>query len=170
MMNKAQITKIVIRLATRPKWSIEARRDKVSQMIAEEIQRSDELNQALMELDILLDKLQKIYQEVDDVCEHLLKHYFKSEYIQMNRPSFLNTNTIEDSKAGFIKKLLEVSDSRKSLKVQDSEITTHSIYHKIDPGLRIALNNNIVTLLTIDNELIDLKVMYEFLIENCENE
>jgi len=169
-MNEAQITKIVMRLATRSKWSIEVRRDKVSQMIAEEIQRSDELNQALMELDILLDKLQKVYQEVDDVCEHLLKHYLKSEYIQMHRPSFLNTNTIEDSKAGFIKRLLEVSDSRKSLKVQDSEITTHSIYHKIDPGLRIALNNNIVTLLTIDNELIDLKVMYEFLIENCENE
>jgi hypothetical protein len=123
-----------------------------------------------MELDILLDKLQKVYQEVDDVCEHLLKHYLKSEYIQMHRPSFLNTNTIEDSKAGFIKRLLEVSDSRKSLRVQDSEITTHSIYHKIDPGLRIALNNNIVTLLTIDNELIDLKVIYEFLIENCENE
>jgi len=169
-MNEAQITKIVMRLATRSKWSIEVRRDKVSQMIAEEIQRSDELNQALMELDILLDKLQKVYQEVDDVCEHLLKHYLKSEYIQMHRPSFLNTNTIEDSKAGFIKRLLEVSDSRKSLKIQDSEITTHSIYHKIDPGLRIALNNNIVTLLTIDNELIDLKVMYEFLIENCENE
>ena len=169
-MNEAQITKIVMRLATRSKWSIEVRRDKVSQMIAEEIQRSDELNQALMELDILLDKLQKIYQEVDDVCEHLLKHYLKSEYIQMHRPSFLNTNTIEDSKAGFIKRLLEVSDSRKSLKLQDSEITTHSIYHKIDPGLRIALNNNIVTLLTIDNELIDLKVIYEFLIENCENE
>ena len=169
-MNEAQITKIVMRLATRSKWSIEVRRDKVSQMIAEEIQRSDELNQALMELDILLDKLQKVYPEVDDVCEHLLKHYLKSEYIQMHRPSFLNTNTIEDSKAGFIKRLLEVSDSRKSLKVQDSEITTHSIYHKIDPGLRIALNNNIVTLLTIDNELIDLKVIYEFLIENCENE
>ena len=169
-MNETQIIKIVIRLATRPKWSIEARRDRVSQMIAEEIQRSDELNQALMELDILLDKLQKVYQEVDDVCEHLLKHYLKSEYIQMNRPSFLNTNTIKDSKAEFIQRLLEVSDSRKSLKVQDSEITTHSIYHKIDPGLRIALNNNIVTLLTIDNELIDLKVMYEFLIENCENE
>ena len=169
-MNEAQITKIVMRLATRSRWSIEVRRDKVSQMIAEEIQRSDELNQALMELDILLDKLQKVYQEVDDVCEHLLKHYLKSEYIQMHRPSFLNTNTIEDSKAGFIKRLLEVSDSRKSLKVQDSEITTHSIYHKIDPGLRIALNNNIVTLLTIDNELIDLKVIYEFLIENCENE
>ena len=169
-MNETQIIKIVIRLATRPKWSIEARRNKVSQMIAEEIQRSDELNQALMELDILLDKLQKAYQEVDDVCEHLLKHYLKSEYIQMHRPSFLNTNTIEDSKAGFIKRLLEVSDSRKSLKLQDSEITTHSIYHKIDPGLRIALNNNIVTLLTIDNELIDLKIIYEFLIENCENE
>ena len=169
-MNEAQITKIVMRLATRSKWSIEVRRDKVSQMIAEEIQRSDELNQALMELDILLDKLQKAYQEVDDVCEHLLKHYLKSEYIQMHRPSFLNTNTIEDSKVGFIKRLLEVSDSRKSLKVQDSEITTHSIYHRIDPRLRIALNNNIVTLLTIDNELIDLKVMYEFLIENCENE
>ena len=169
-MNEAQITKIVMRLATRSRWSIEVRRDKVSQMIAEEIQRSDELNQALMELDILLDKLQKVYQEVDDVCEHLLKHYLKSEYIQMHRPSFLNTNTIEDSKAGFIKRLLEVSDSRKSLKVQDSEITTHSIYHKIDPGLRIALNNNIVTLLTIDNELIDLKIIYKFLIENCENE
>jgi len=169
-MNEAQITKIVMRLATRSKWSIEVRRDKVSQMIAEEIQRSDELNQALMELDILLDKLQKAYQEVDDVCEHLLKHYLKSEYIQMHRPSFLNTNTIEDSKAGFIKRLLEVSDSRKSLKLQDSEITTHSIYHKIDPGLRIALNNNIVTLLTIDNELIDLRVIYEFLIENCESE
>jgi len=169
-MNETQITKTVIRLATRPKWSIEARRNKVSQMIAEEIQRSDELNQALMELDILLDKLQRVYQEVDDVCEHLLKYYLKSEYIQMHRPSFLNTTIIEDSKAGFIKRLLEVSDSRKSLKVQDSEITIHSIYHKIDPGLRIALNNNIVTLLTIDNELIDLKVIYEFLIENCENE
>ena len=169
-MNEAQITKIVMRLATRSKWSIEVRRDKVSQMIAEEIQRSDELNQALMELDILLDKLQKVYQEVDDVCEHLLKHYLKSEYIQMHRPSLLNTNTIEDSKAGFIKRLLEVSDRRKSLRVQDSEITTHSIYHKIDPGLRIALNNNIVALLTINNELIDLKVMYEFLIENCDNE
>ena len=53
-MNETQIIKIVIRLATRPKWSIEARRNRVSQMIAEEIQRSDELNQALMELDILL--------------------------------------------------------------------------------------------------------------------
>ena len=169
-MSETQITKIVTRLATRPKWSIEARRNKVSQMIAEEIQRSDELNQALMELDILLDKLQKVYQEVDDVCEHLIKHHLKSEYIQIHRPSFLNTNTIKDSKAEFIQRLLEVSDSRESLKVQDSEITTHSIYHKIDPGLRIALNNNIVTLLTIDNELIDLKVIYEFLIENCENE
>ena len=169
-MNEVQITKVVMRLATRSKWSIEVRRDKVSQMIAEEIQRSDELNQALMELDILLDKLQKAYQEVDDVCEHLLKHYIKSEYIQMHRPSFLNTNNIKDSKAEFIQRLLEVSDSRESLKIQDSEITTHSIYHKIDPGLRIALNNNIVTLLTIDNELIDLKVMYKFLIENCENE
>ena len=88
----------------------------------------------------------------------------------MHRPSFLNTNTIKDSKAEFIQRLLEVSDSRKSLKLQDSEITTHSIYHKIDPGLRIALNNNIVALLTINNELIDLKVMYEFLIENCDNE
>jgi len=169
-MNEAQVTKIVLRLATRSKWSIEARRDKVSQTIAEEIQRSDELNQALMELDILLDKLHKVYQEVDNVCEHLLKHYLKSEYIQTHRPSLLNTNTIKDSKAEFTQRLLEVSDSRKSLKVQDSEITTHSIYHKIDPGLRIALNNNIVALLTIDNELIDLKVIYEFLIENCENE
>jgi len=169
-MNEAQITRIVTRLSTRSKWSIEVRRDKVSQMIAEEIQRSDELNQALMELDILLDKLQKVYQEVDDVCEHLLKHYLKSEYIQTHRPSFPNTNIIKDSKTEFIQRLLEVTDSRKSLKVQDSEITTHSIYHKIDPGLRIALNNNIVTLLTIDNELIDLKVIYEFLIENCENE
>ena len=169
-MNEAQIIKTVIRLATRPKWSIEARRDRVSQMIAEEIQRSDELNQALMELDILLDKLQKVYQEVDDVCEHLLKHYLKSEYIQIHKPSFLNTNTVKDSKAEFTQRLLEVADSRESLKVHNSEITTHSIYHKIDPGLRIALNNNIVTLLTIDNELIDLKVMYEFLIENCENE
>ena len=71
-MDEAQITKIVMRLATRSKWSIEVRRDKVSQMIAEEIQRSDELNQTLMELDILLDKLHKVYQEVDDVCEHLL--------------------------------------------------------------------------------------------------
>ncbi len=169
-MNEAQVIKIVMRLATRSKWLIEVRRGKVSQMIAEEIQRSDELNQALMELDILLDKLQKVYQEVDDVCEHLLKHYLKSEYLQMHKPSFLNTNTIKDSKAEFIQRLFEVTDSRKSLKVQDSEITTHSIYHKIDPGLRIALNNNIVTLLTIDNELIDLKVMFEFLIENCENE
>ena len=169
-MNEAQITKNVMRLATRSKWSIEVRRDKVSQMIAEEIQRSDELNQALMELDILLDKLQKGYQEVDDVCEHLLRLYLKSEYIQMHRPSFCNTTTIEDSKAEFVQRLLEVSERRKSLKAQDSEITTHSIYHRIDPGLRIALNNNIVTLLTIDNELIDLKVMYEFLIENCENE
>ena len=169
-MSETQITRIVTRLATRPKWSIEARRNKVSQMIAEEIQRSDELNQALMELDILLDKLQKVYQEIDDVCEHLLKYYLKSEYIQMHRPSFPNTGTIKDSKAEFTQRLLEVSDSRKSLKIQNSEITTHSIYHKIDPGLRIALNNNIVTLLTIDNELIDLKVMYEFLIENCENE
>ena len=73
-MNETQVTKIVLRLATRSKWSIEVRRDKVSQMIAEEIQRSDELNQALMELDILLSKLQEKYQEVDDVCEHLLKH------------------------------------------------------------------------------------------------
>jgi len=119
-MSETQITKIVTRLATRPKWSIEARRNKVSQMIAEEIQRSDELNQALMELDILLDKLQKVYQEVDDVCEHLLKHYLKSEYIQIHRPSFSNTNTIKDSKVEFIQRLLEVSDSRKSLKVQDS--------------------------------------------------
>ena len=169
-MNEAQITRIVMRLSTRSKWSIEVRRDKVSQMIAEEIRRSDELNQALMELDILLDKLQKVYQEVDDVCEHLLKHYLKSEYIRTHRPSFPNTNIIKDSKTEFIQRLLEVTDSRESLKVQDSEITTHSIYHKIDPGLRIALNNNIVTLLTIDNELIDLKVMYEFLIENCDNE
>jgi hypothetical protein len=88
----------------------------------------------------------------------------------MHRPSFPNTNTIKDSKAEFTQRLLEVFDSRNSLKAQNSEITTHSIYHKIDSGLRIALNNNIVTLLTIDNELIDLKVMYEFLIENCENE
>jgi hypothetical protein len=168
-MDEAQITKIVMRLATRPKWSIEARRDRVSQLIAEEVQRSDELNQALMELDILLDKLQKGYQEVDDVCEHLLKHYLRSEYIQMHRPSFFNTTTIKDSKAEFIQRLLEVSETRKSLKAQDSEITMHSIYYKIDPGLRLALNNNIVTLLTIDNELIDLKTMYEFLIENCKN-
>jgi hypothetical protein len=168
-MNVAQITKIVLRLATRPKWSIEARRERVSQLIAEEVQRSDELNQAFMELDILLDKLQKGYQEVDDVCEHLLNHYLKSEYIQMHRPSFRNTTTIEDSKAEFVQRLLEVSERRKSLKVQDSEITMHSIYYKIDPGLRLALNNNIVTLLTIDNELIDLKTMYEFLIENCKN-
>ena len=34
-----------------------------------------------MELDILLDKLQKVYQEVDDVGEHLLKHYLKSESV-----------------------------------------------------------------------------------------
>ncbi len=169
-MNEAQVTKIVIRLATRSKWSIEVRRDKVSQMIAEEIQRSDELNQALMELDILLDKLQKVYQEVDDVCEHLLKHYLKSEYIQIHRPSFFNTTSIKDSKAEFAQRMLEVSERRSSLKVQNFEITTHSIYYKIDPGFRIALNNNMVTLLTIDNELIDLKVMYEFLIENCENE
>ncbi len=168
-MNEAQITKIVIRLATRPKWSIEARRNKVSLMIAEEVQRSDELNQALMELDILLDKLQKGYQEVDDVCEHLLKHYLKSEYIQMHRPSFCNTTTIKDSKAEFVQRLLEVSERRKSLKTQDSEITIHSIFYRIDTGLRLALNNNIVTLLTIDDELIDLKTMYEFLIENCKN-
>ncbi len=169
-MDEAQITKTVIRLATRPKWSIEARRDKISQTIAEEIQRSDELNQALMELYILLSKLQEKYQEVDDVCEHLLKHYLKSEYIQLHRPSFHNTTVIKDSKAEFVNRLLEVSENRKSLRVQDSEITMHSIYYKIDPGLRLALNNNIVTLLTIDNDLIDLKTMYEYLIENCKNE
>ena len=104
------------------------------------------------------------------MCEHLLKHYLKSEYIQTHRPSLLNTNTIKDSKAEFTQRLLEVSDSRKLLKIQESEITMHSIYYKADPGLRMALNKNIVTLLTIDNELIDLKVMYEFLIENCKNE
>jgi hypothetical protein len=169
-MDEAQITKIVIRLANRPKWSIEARRDKVSQTIAEEIQRSDELNQALMELDILLSKLQEKYQEVDDVCEHLLEHYLKSEYIQLHRPSFHNTTTIKDSKAEFIHRLQEISENRKSLRAQDSEINMHSIYYKIDPGLRLALNNNIVTLLTIDNELIDLRTMYEYLVENCKNE
>jgi len=88
----------------------------------------------------------------------------------MHRPSFFSTTTIKDSKAEFIQRLLEVSEKRKSLKVQDSEITTYSIYYRIDPGLRIALNNNIVTLLTIDNEIINLKVMYEFLTENCEND
>jgi len=169
-MDEAQIAKNVIRLAARPKWPIEARRDKSSQTIAEEVQRSDELNQALMELDILLSKLQEKYREVDDLCEHLPKHYLKSEYIQLHRPSFYNTTTIEDSKAEFIRRLLEVSENRKSLKVQDSEITMHSIYYKIDPGLRLALNNNIVTLLTIDNELIDLKTMYKYLIENCKND
>jgi hypothetical protein len=169
-MDEAQITKKVIRIADRPKWSIESRRDRITRIISEEVQRSDELNQALMELDILLNKLQERYQEIDDVCEHLLKYYLKSEYIQLHRPSFGNTNTIKDSKTEFKNRLSEVSESRESLKKQNYEITIHLIYHKINHELRITLNNNIVTLLSIDNELIDLKTMYEFLIENCKND
>jgi hypothetical protein len=39
----------------------------------------------------------------------------------------------------------------------------------MEPELRLALNKNLIILLTIDNEVSDLEVMYRYLIRNCKN-
>jgi hypothetical protein len=84
-MSEPQATRIVLRLISRSKWSIEDRRKKNSEIIAEEVDRSEETTQALLEYDILLKELQERYQEAEEVREHLLNHYLNSEYIQLRR-------------------------------------------------------------------------------------
>jgi len=159
----------VLRLISRPKWFIGDRRKKNSEIIAEEVDRSEETAQALLEYDILLKELQERYQEIEEVCEHLLNHYLTSEHIQLRRTLCPNITTIKDSKRLFQFKLEELLDYRKSIKQQDTAITTRSVDGSMEPELRLALNKNLVTLLTIDNEVLDLKVMYQYLIQNCKN-
>jgi hypothetical protein len=159
----------VLRLISRPKWSIEDRREKNSEIIAEEVDRSEETSQALLEHDILLKELQEKYQETEEVCEHLLNHYLISEYVQLHRILRHDIATIKDSKRLFQLKLEELMDYRKSIKQQDIAITTRSVEGSMEPELRLALNKNLVTLLTIDNEVLDLRVMYQYLIQNCKN-
>ena len=159
----------MLRLISRPKWSIEDRRKKNSEIIAEEVDRSEETAQALLEYDILLKELQERYQEIEEVCEHLLNHYLTSEHIQLCRTLRPNIVTIKDSKRLFKLKLEELLDYGKSIKQQDIAITTRSVDGSMEPELRLALNKNLVTLLTIDNEVLDLKVMYQYLIQNCKN-
>jgi hypothetical protein len=159
----------VLRLISRPKWSIEDRRKKNSEVIAEEIDRSEETSQALLEHDILLKELQERYQETEEVGEHLLNHYLTSEYVQLRRTLRPNITTIKDSKKLFQLKLEELLDYRKSIKQQDIAITARSVEGSMEPELRLALNKNLVTLLTIDNEVLDLRVMYQYLIQNCKN-
>ena len=103
------------------------------------------------------------------VREHLLNHYLTSEHIQLRRTHCPNIATIKDSKRLFQLKLEELLDYRKSIKQQDTAITTRSVDGSMEPELRLALNKNLVTLLTIDNEVLDLKVMYQYLIQNCKN-
>ncbi len=159
----------MLRLISRPKWSTEDRRKKNSEIIAEEVDRSEETSQALLEYDILLKELQERYQEIEEVCEHLLDHYLTSEHIQLCRTLRPSVATIKDSKRLFQLKLEELLDYRKSIKQQDIVITTRSVDGSMEPELRLALNKNLVTLLTIDNEVLDLKVMYQYLIQNCKN-
>lgn len=159
----------MLRLISRPKWSIEDRRKKNSEIIAEEVDRSEETSQALLEYDILLKELQERYQEIEEVCEHLLDYYLTSEHIQLRRTLRPNIATIKDSKGLFQLKLEELLNYRKSIKQQDIAITTRSVDGSMELELRLALNKNLVTLLTIDNEVLDLKVMYQYLIQNCKN-
>ncbi len=169
-MEESQITKLVLGMTTRPEWSIEERRNRISRTIAEEVSRSDEVSQALLEHDILLKELQEKYQEVENVCEHLLIHYLKSEYVQMHRTPLYNVVAMKDSKKVFHLKLEELLKYKGSIKQQDVAITTRSVNGIMDPELRLALIINLIILLTIDNELIDLKSMYEYLIKHCKND
>ena len=168
-MSEPQVTRIVLRLISKSKWSIEDRRKKNSEIIAEEVDRSEETTQALLEYDILLKELQERYQEAEEVREHLLNHYLTSEHIQLSRTLCPNIATIKDSKRLFQLKLEELLDYRKSIKQQDTAITTRSVDGSMEPELRLALNKNLVILLTIDNEVLDLEVMYQYLIQNCKN-
>ena len=168
-MSEPQVTRIVLRLISRSKWSIEDRRKKNSEIIAEEVDRSEETTQALLEYDILLKELQERYQETEEVREHLLNHYLNSEHIQLRRTLCPNIATIKDNKRLFQLKLEELLDYRKSIKQQDTTITTRSVDGSMEPELRLALNKNLIILLTIDNEVSDLEVMYQYLIQNCKN-
>ncbi len=142
------------------------KRQEISDMLAKNRYNDPEVWQALMDYDILLGELLQRYEEVESVIEHLFEYYFTSEYSQKLRIPIKGAKPIANDMLYFKNKLEEILEQRSSIDKNKSVIALHSITHTIERELRIVGNHNMVTLYKIDNELLNLKIMYEYLIEN----
>jgi hypothetical protein len=98
--------------------------------------------------------------------EHLFEYYLTSEYSQKLRIPIKGAKPIMNDRLHFQNKLEEVLEQRSSIEKNKVVIALHSVTHTIERELRIVGDHNMVTLYKIDNELLNLKMMYEYLIEN----
>jgi hypothetical protein len=73
---------------------------------------------------------------------------------------------VTNDRLHFQNKLEEVLEQRSSVEKNKSVIALHSVTHTVERELRVVGDYNMVTLYKIDNELLNLKMMYEYLIEN----
>jgi hypothetical protein len=119
-----------------------------------------------MDYDILLGELLQRYEEVENVMEHLFEYYLTSEYSQKLRIPLKGAKPVTNDRLHFQNKLEEVLEQRSSVEKNKSVIALHSVTHTVERELRVVGDYNMVTLYKIDNELLNLKMMYEYLIEN----
>jgi hypothetical protein len=145
---------------------VHRKRQEISAMFAENKYNDPEVWQALMDYDILLGELLQRYEEVENVIEHLFEHYLTSKYSQTMRIPLKNTKSIPNDKNYFQTKLEDVLEQRASIEKNKLTIALHSVRNTIERELRIVGDYNMITLYKIDNELLNLKMMYEYLIEN----
>jgi len=145
---------------------VRRKRQEISDMLAENRYNDPEVWQALMDYDILLGELLQRYEEVENVMEHLFEYYLTSEYSQKLRISLRGAKPVTNDRLHFQNKLEEVLEQRSSVEKNKSVIALHSVTHTVERELRVVGDYNMVTLYKIDNELLNLKMMYEYLIEN----
>ena len=141
---------------------VRRKRQEISDMLAENRYNDPEVWQALMDYDILLGELLQRYEEVESVMEY----YLTSEYSQKLRIPIKGAKPIMNDRLHFQNKLEEVLEQRSSIEKNKAVIALHSVTHTIERELRIVGDHNMVTLYKIDNELLNLRMMYEYLIEN----
>jgi hypothetical protein len=77
-----------------------------------------------------------------------------------------NTKSIPNDKNYFQTKLEDVLEQRASIEKNKFTIALHSVRNTTERELRIVGDYNMITLYKIDNELLNLKMMYEYLMEN----
>jgi predicted protein tyrosine phosphatase len=142
------------------------KRQEISAMFAENKYNDPEVWQALMDYDILLGELLQRYEEVENVMEHLFEYYLISEYSQTMRVPLKNIKSIPNDKNYFQTKLEDILEQKASIERNKLTIALYSIRNMIERELRIVGDYNMLTLYKIDNELLNLKMMYEYLIEN----
>ncbi len=145
---------------------VRRKRQEISDMFAENKYNDPEVWQALMDYVILLGEVLQRYEEVENVMEHLFEYYLTSEYSQKLRIPLKGAKAIRNDKLYFQTKLEEILEQRGSIEKNKSVIALHSVTHIIERELRIVGDYNMITLYKIDNELLNLRMMYEYLIEN----